>query len=102
MPDCQMCWNDWPTLSSSPFPAVKGEVLCRNCVRDHKHVIAFTRSKGFALITVDPVTGELPSRPQAGPETPRDKPGPEGSESWADKPEEEPPSPPEKKPIKKP
>ena len=66
MPDCQMCWNDWPTLAKSPFPAVEGEVLCRNCVRDHKHVIAFTKAKGFALTTVDPETGEVPTYPQAG------------------------------------
>jgi len=95
MPDCQMCWNDWPTLAKSPFGAVEGEVLCRNCVRDHKHVIAFTRSKGFELVTVDPATGELPG-PQVGSQTHPELLNPDTDHGRLSKREEEPPSPPEK------
>lgn len=89
MPDCQMCWNDWPSLTGTPFPRIPDQVqVCRNCARSMKQVIAFTRHHGVNL-----VTGEVGQGPQAGPETPVAPPGlvkqPEG--------EEEPPSPPAKK-----
>jgi len=99
MPDCQMCWNDWPSLQVTAFPAVDPEVqVCRNCVRDQKHVIAFIRSKGFELATISLETGEIESRfaPQAGLKTL------DSSPASVVKPEteEEPPSPPAKKPVK--
>ena len=82
MPDCQMCWNDWPSLTGTPFPRIPERVtVCRNCARSMKQVIAFTRHHG-----VDLITGEIPTDPQAGPETPVAT--TEG--------EEEPPSPPAK------
>ena len=92
MPDCQMCWNDWPSLTSTPFSAIADAVqVCRNCARSMKQVIAFTRHHGVNL-----VTGEVRSGPQAGPET-----LPMGAEAPArpgerPKQEEEPPSPPAK------
>jgi len=98
MPDCQMCWNDWPTLAKSPFPAVEGEVLCRNCVRDHKHVIAFTKSKGFELTTVNHETGEV-FGPQVGQKLSLD---PDQDHGRLKREEEPPRSPSEKKPRKEP
>ena len=66
MPDCQMCWNDWPSLTGTPFSAIADQVqVCRNCARSMKQVIAFTRHHGLDLIT-----GEIRTVPQAGPETP--------------------------------
>jgi len=89
MPDCQMCWNDWPSLTGTPFSAIADQVqVCRNCARSMKQVIAFTRHHGLDL-----VTGEIRSGPQAGPETP----GIPTAQDWAEaKRKEEPPSPPAK------
>ena len=88
MPDCNMCWNDWPSLTRTPFARIADHVqVCRNCARSMKQVIAFTRHHGLDLIT-----GEVGPGPQAGSETPIAPPGlvkqPES--------EEEPPSPPAK------
>lgn len=86
MPDCQMCWNDWPSLTGTPFKQVSAAVqVCRNCARSMKQVIAFTRHHGLDLIT-----GEVGAAPQAGSQT-------QGLEP---KHEEEPPSPPASKPAK--
>ena len=87
MPDCQMCWNDWPSLNLTPFKSIPEHVqVCRNCARSMKQVIAFTRHHGLDLIT-----GEIQSGPQAGSETL----APESKR------EEEPLSPQEKKPARK-
>ena len=94
MPDCQMCWNDWQTLQTTPFPAVDPAVeVCRNCGRSMKQVIAFVRSKGFELATVSRESGELVSSfpSQAGPKLPALAEVMAASEG-----EEEPPSPPAK------
>ena len=89
MPDCNMCWNEWPSLTGTPFPRIPDTVqVCRNCARSMKQVIAFTRHHGVNL-----VTGELSTAPQAGSETLVDH-GPGGDSG--SKPEEEPPSPPAK------
>lgn len=86
MPDCQMCWNDWPSLTGTPFARIPDKVqVCRNCARSMKQVIAFTKHHGLNLIT-----GEIRPAPQAGSETPT----PESKR------EEEPPSPPANKPRK--
>lgn len=88
MPDCQMCWNDWPSLTGTPFAKVDAAVqVCRNCARSMKQVIAFTRHHGLDLIT-----GELRSGPQAGPETLN----PDTDHGRVSKREEEPPGPPAK------
>jgi len=95
MPDCQMCWNDWPTLQATPFPAVDPAIqVCRNCGRAQKQVIAFIRSKGFELATVSSSTGLIADRfsPQAGPKLPELR----EVMSAAGEGEEEPPSPPAK------
>jgi len=85
MPDCQMCWNDWPSLTGTPFPRIpESVVVCRNCARSMKQVIAFTRHHGVNLVTGEVVGHVAP--PQAGPETP----------VAATEGEEEPPSPPAK------
>jgi len=85
MPDCQMCWNDWPSLTGTPFPRIPGAVqVCRNCARSMKQVIAFTRHHGVNL-----VTGEIP---QAGPKLDPDQ----DHGRMTATPEEEPPSPPAK------
>ena len=102
MPDCQMCWNDWPSLQSTPFEAVNPKVqVCRNCGRSMKQVIAFVRSKGFELATVSHETGVIVSRfgsgPQVGSETPQMT--DEELVAWSKR-EEEPPDPPAKKPVK--
>ena len=91
MPDCQMCWNDWPSLTGTPFPRIPESVqVCRNCARSMKQVVAFNRHHGFDLLT-----GEIVG-PQAGSQTPRVLP----EHEYTDKREEEPPSPPAKKPVK--
>lgn len=92
MPDCQMCWNDWPSLTGTPFPRIPDAVqVCRNCARSMKQVVAFNRHHGFDLLT-----GEIVG-PQAGPETLAAPPGlvkqPE--------PEEEPPRSPSEKKARK-
>ena len=95
MPDCQMCWNDWQTLQTTPFPAVDPAVeVCRNCGRSMKQVIAFIRSKGFELATVSRESGELVSEfpSQAGPKLS----GPAHPDSKRSQGEEEPPDPPAK------
>ena len=91
MPDCQMCWNDWPSLTGTPFPRIPDRVqVCRNCARSMKQVVAFNRHHGFDLLT-----GEIVG-PQAGSQTLSSEP-----EAAIDsKREEEPPSPPAKKPVK--
>ena len=96
MPDCQMCWNDWPSLTGTPFARIPDRVqVCRNCARSMKQVIAFTRHHGLDL-----VTGEVRTAPQTGSQTPLDPEdgGPPGP--YPNKGEEEPPSPPAKKPAK--
>ena len=89
MPDCQMCWNDWPSLTGTPFPRIPESVqVCRNCARSMKQVVAFNRHHGFDLLT-----GEIVG-PQAGSQTLADElPWTEGKPKL----EEEPPSPPAKK-----
>lgn len=89
MPDCQMCWNDWPSLTSTPFAGIASHVeVCRNCARSMKQVIAFTRHHGVNLNT-----GEIRSGPQDGPQTLN----PDTDHGRVSKREEEPPSPPAKK-----
>lgn len=85
MPDCQMCWNEWPTLTETPFPELAGIQVCRNCGRDMKKLIAFCRHHGVDLIPVPQVglnSSELPNSPNPIPG------------------EEPPKSPTEKKPAK--
>ena len=85
MPDCQMCWNDWPSLTGTPFPRIPEAVqVCRNCARSMKQVVAFNRHHGFDLLT-----GEIVG-PQVGSQTP----GLRDVVSAAGEGEEEPPSPP--------
>lgn len=94
MPDCQMCWNDWPSLTGTPFAAIADQVqVCRNCARSMKQVIAFTRHHGLDLIT-----GEIRSGPQAGSETLVEV---QAAVEGVLKREEEPPDPPAKKPVKR-
>jgi len=50
MPDCQMCWNDWPSLTETPFPELAGIAVCRNCSRSIKQMLAFCRSHDLVLI----------------------------------------------------
>ena len=91
MPDCQMCWNDWPSLTGTPFPRIPDHVqVCRNCARSMKQVVAFNRHHGFDLLT-----GEIVG-PQAGLQTL----DPDTDHGRLSKREEEPPSPPAKKPVK--
>ena len=99
MPDCQMCWNDWQTLQTTPFPAVDPAVeVCRNCGRSMKQVIAFIRSKGFELATVSRESGELVSSfpSQAGPKLSGPEAGVQSGQDQRVSSEEEPPSPPAK------
>lgn len=89
MPDCQMCWNTWPSLQATPFPSIPPEVeVCKNCATSMKKVVAFVKYQGLNL-----VTGEVRSGPQAGSETLHT------GNVVADnvKRQEEPPSPPAKK-----
>ena len=82
MPDCQMCWNEWPTLTETPFPELAGIQVCRNCGRDMKKMIAFCRHHGVDLISVPQVGLNFADQQQAPIS------------------EEEPPSPPAKKTAK--
>lgn len=50
MPDCQMCWNEWPSLTETPFPELAGIQVCRNCGRSMKQMLAFCRNHGLELI----------------------------------------------------
>ena len=95
MADCQMCWNDWPTLHGTPFPTMPDHVeVCRNCARSMKQTVAFVRHHGLDLLT-----GEI--APQAGSETRLL--APETAIAAETTPgREEPPSPPAKKPAKGP
>lgn len=64
MPDCQMCWNEWPTLTKPPLPHLPESVeVCKNCERGIKKVLSFSRFHG-----IDLVSGEI--APQAGSKTP--------------------------------
>ena len=91
MPDCQMCWNTWPSLSSTPFPSIPETVqVCKNCATSMKKVVAFVRYQGLNLIT-----GEVRSGPQAGLET-LDPAVTEAEARLIRQREEEPPSPPGK------
>lgn len=56
MPDCQMCWNEWPTLTPTPFPALAGIMVCRNCGRSMKQMLAFCRNHGLDILA--PSAGE--------------------------------------------
>jgi len=49
-PDCQMCWNDWPSLTETPFVELAGIQVCRNCGRSMKQMLAFCRNHGLELI----------------------------------------------------
>ena len=85
MPDCQMCWNTWPTLNETPFPQLAGIMVCRNCDRDFKKMVAFCRHHGIDL--VGPQVG-------ANSDSVTAKPDPDAATG------EEPPQPPRKKPGK--
>ena len=84
MPDCQMCWNEWPTLTETPFPELAGIQVCRNCGRSMKQMVAFCRNHGLTLISAaqvglnsDPVTAEVDTAAASGdepPQPPRKKP----------------------------
>lgn len=50
MPDCQMCWNEWPSLTETPFPELAGIQVCRNCGRSMKQMVAFCRNHGLDII----------------------------------------------------
>ena len=50
MPDCAMCWNEWPTLTETPFPELAGIQVCRNCSRSMKQMAAFCRNHGLNII----------------------------------------------------
>jgi len=77
MPDCQMCWNEWPTLQPVPFPQLSGITVCRNCSRSMKQMIAFVRNHGLDLLPADrdkllePVTVEPASEAASMDEPPR-------------------------------
>ena len=84
MPDCQMCWNEWPTLTETPFPELAGIAVCRNCSRSMKQMTAFCRNHGLVLISVsaegatpqvgpnsDPVTAEPSNAAASGDEPPQ-------------------------------
>ena len=92
MPDCQMCWNEWPTLTETPFPELAGIQVCRNCGRSMRQMVAFCRNHGVDLISV----------PQVGLNSGITEEGFKQSLDEAAKRvgEEEPPSPPAKKPAK--
>ena len=86
MPDCQMCWNEWPTLTETPFPELAGIQVCRNCSRSMKQMTAFCRNHGLVLISAaqvglnsDPVTSDADPAAVST---------------------DEPPKPPAKKPVK--
>ena len=84
MPDCQMCWNEWPTLTETPFPELAGIQVCRNCSRSMKQMTAFCRNHGLTLINTsqvglnsDPVTEKLDDAAASTdepPQPPRKKP----------------------------
>ena len=93
MPDCQMCWNDWPSLTGTPFPRIPDSVqVCRNCARSMKQVVAFNRHHGFDLLT-----GEITPTVQDGSQTHSTALDPDTDHGRLSKREEEPPSPPAKK-----
>lgn len=50
MPDCSMCWNEWPTLNETPFPQLAGIQVCRNCARSMKQMVAFCRNHGLSIV----------------------------------------------------
>ena len=76
MPDCQMCWNEWPTLTETPFPELAGIQVCRNCSRSMKQMTAFCRNHGLTLIAPqdglnsDPVTAKPDDAVASGDEPP--------------------------------
>ena len=83
MPDCQMCWNEWPTLTETPFPELAGVQVCRNCGRSMRQMVAFVRNHGVDLISV----------PQVGLNSDSDQTEPDSNAASGD----EPPQPPRKK-----
>ena len=85
MPDCQMCWNEWPTLTETPFPELAGIQVCRNSSRSMKQMTAFCRNHGLVLIA-----------PQDGLNSAPVPLAPENPDTSGD----EPPQPPRKKPAK--
>lgn len=96
MPDCQMCWNTWPSLQATPFPSIPPEVeVCKNCATSMKKVVAFVKYQGLNL-----VTGEVRPGPQAGLETRPDPDVAEKKRATSAQGEEEPPDPPAKKAAK--
>lgn len=97
MPDCQMCWNEWPSLTKPLLPGLPDSVeVCKNCDRGIKKVLSFSRFHGIDLLT-----GEISGPgPQAGPETPWGQNPDLDAERLKRQGEEEPPSPPAKKPRK--
>ncbi len=65
MPDCQMCWNEWPTLVQIPIPQLPvGLEVCRNCDRSVKKVYSFSRAHGFDLATGEISTPHFESQTQ--------------------------------------
>ena len=91
MPDCQMCWNEWPTLTETPFPELAGIQVCRNCGRDMKKMTAFCRHHGLVLISASAQVGSN-SLTEEGFKSALD--------DAAKRVGEEPPQPPRKKPAK--
>ncbi len=87
MPDCQMCWNEWPTLTETPFPELAGIQVCRNCSRSMKQMTAFCRNHGLVLISAAQV-----GLNSSEPDTPG-TPAPDPAQTSPD----EPPQPPRKK-----
>jgi len=65
MPDCAMCWNEWPTLTETPFPELAGIQVCRNCSRSMKQMAAFCRNHGLNIIPQvganSPIASDTPS-----------------------------------------
>jgi len=80
-------------MQETPFPELAGIQVCRNCGRNMKQIIAFCRNHGVDLISV-PQVG-LNSADADAEEAKRFEEFPAKRKS-----EEEPPSPPEKKPAK--
>jgi len=72
MPDCSMCWNEWPTLNETPFTELAGIQVCRNCARSMKQMVAFCRNHGLDII---PQVGTNSLAPEQTPAT-TDEPSP--------------------------
>lgn len=66
MPDCQLCWNEWPELQPTPLPQLEETVqVCRNCGRDIRRIVAFVRFHGFDITEASPGgSAKSPPTPQ--------------------------------------